>query len=99
MLSKNVGYKTTVAEVLEVAQTEIVLTSLATADKGSVKLSMITFYEPIAKELLRRGYDATATVNFKLEYRLPSGVNEVSTFTSAQLANAITDYNSYVDVL
>lgn len=95
----NMTYKTTIEAVLEVANTEVVLTSLAKAGRGSVRLSMVTSFDEFARKLLITGRFASATTHFKLEYDLQNGTKALSMFSADELADAVVAYNNYVAVL
>ena len=92
-------YNTSVAKVLEVARAETLLTSVAVAETGSVKLTMVTFFDKIAQDLHLSGGSCPPTVQYKVEYKLSNGTEALSTFGSHQLANAVASFNSYVEVL
>lgn len=95
----NMTYETTIDAIVDVTNTDVVLASAAVAGRGLVKLSMSTFFDNFARNLLVTGRNASPTSRFKVVFDLEKGVKEVNVFKSEELADAVAAYNDYVAVL
>lgn len=90
------SFQTTIDIIVDATNTDVVLASAVVAGKGLVKLSMSTFFDNFARNLLVTGRNASPTSRFKVVFDLDKGVKEVNVFKSEELADAVAMYNDYV---